>query len=173
MACLASTSSTCTRLPARPCDALPLRASDLRGLYRLGVDGTVGLTDLVEAMHHTIGSRIGFGAASPAGRTSGITGFVYGAVRGTTRVFGHGVDAACGASNPPQRARPARPQREAFVAALNGIWGDHLADTGNPLAIRMALRREGVALDLERDALASADSRARRASCWCWCTACA
>ena len=69
-------------------------ASDLRGLYRLGVDGSVGLTDLVEAMHHTIASRIGFDRASPDGRSSGLTGVVYGAVRGGMRWVGHGVDAA-------------------------------------------------------------------------------
>ena len=42
-----------------PSMALPIHGSDLRGLYRLGVDATVGLVDLVEAMHHTIASRAG------------------------------------------------------------------------------------------------------------------
>src|SRR5690606_13401906 len=31
-------------------------------------------------------------------------------------------------------------EREAFIAALNGVLGDHLAETGNPLALPMALR---------------------------------
>jgi pimeloyl-ACP methyl ester carboxylesterase len=48
-------------------------------------------------------------------------------------------------------------QREALVAALNGVLGDHLAATGNPLAITMALRREGRTLPLDdRAALAAA-----------------
>jgi pimeloyl-ACP methyl ester carboxylesterase len=34
-------------------------------------------------------------------------------------------------------------ERDASVAALNGIWGDHLAETGNPLAIAMQLRVDG------------------------------
>ena len=63
-------------LPARA-GKLPLLASDLRGLLKLGVDATVGVTDIVEAMHHTIGSRSGIVGAAPSGRTSGITGFVY------------------------------------------------------------------------------------------------
>jgi pimeloyl-ACP methyl ester carboxylesterase len=130
--------------------ALRLRPSDLRGLYRLGVDGTVGLTDLVEAMHHTIASRVGMLAPAPAGRTRGITGAVYGAVRGTTRVVGRGVDAALGLLEPRPSGEAGTPQREAFVAALNGVWGDHLAASGNPLAIRMALRTaDGRALDLD------------------------
>src|SRR5690606_39107575 len=48
------------------------------------------------------------------------------------------------------------PAREAMIAALNGVLGDHLAATGNPLAIGMCLRREGKALELERKALGEA-----------------
>ena len=33
------------------------------------------------------------------------------------------------------------PQREAVVAALNGVLGDHVLSTANPLAITMALGR--------------------------------
>jgi pimeloyl-ACP methyl ester carboxylesterase len=48
---------------------------------------------------------------------------------------------------------PALAEREALVAALNGVLGDHLAATDNPLAITMALRRSGQPLPLERYAL--------------------
>jgi hypothetical protein len=140
-----------------PARALPLRPSDLRGLYRLGVDGSVGLTDLVEAMHHTITSRIGFDRALPIGRSSGITGVVYGAVRGGLRGAGHGVDAALRLVEKASRPRPtASPERDAFIAALNGVCGDHLERSGNPLAIHMALGSGGVALPLQREALAQA-----------------
>jgi hypothetical protein len=130
-------------LPEAPPPArLPLQASDLRGLARLGIDGVLGITDLVEAMHHTIASRAPIGGLSPAGRTRGITGFVYRAVRGTTRLVGHAGDALLGAlpsrGLAPNAAR--HPPREALLAALNGVWGDHLADSGNPLAIAMTLR---------------------------------
>ena len=47
-------------------------------------------------------------------------------------------------------------EREAVLAALNGLFGDLLAREQNPLAIRMALRQQGNALRLERDALAEA-----------------
>jgi pimeloyl-ACP methyl ester carboxylesterase len=136
---------------------LPLRPSDLRGLYRLGVDGSVGLTDLVEAMHHTISSRIGFDRAQPIGRSSGLTGAVYGAVRGGMRLSGRGVDAALGlVERAVVPSSGTSPERDAFVAALNGLWGDHLERSANPLAIDMAVRRGGVALPLQREALAQA-----------------
>jgi pimeloyl-ACP methyl ester carboxylesterase len=121
--------------------ALTIRPADLRGLSRLGIDAIVGITDLVESMHHTIASRAGVVGPGPAGRPSGITGFVYRAVRGTTRAVGHGLDAVLAAVTPDSGTSTS--EREAFVAALNGVWGDHLAATGNPLAIRMSLRIGG------------------------------
>jgi hypothetical protein len=132
---------------------LPLHPSDLRGLSRLGVQGVLGLTDVVEAMHHTVLSRPGPLGPRPAGRTRGLTGFVYGAVRGTTRGVGHALDLVCRLL--PAGTTPAGPQREALLAALNGVFGDHLADTGNPLAIPMQLRMGGRPW---REALAAAEA---------------
>ena len=130
--------------PLRKPGAPVLRGTDLRGLHQLGVDAVVGVTDLVEAMHHTIASGAGIVGRAPAGRTRGITGMVYGSVRGTTRVVGRGVDALIAAW--PARRVPDGPSRarDATIAALNGVWGDHLASTGNPLAIGMSLRMGGL-----------------------------
>jgi hypothetical protein len=130
-------------------------SKDLRGAARLAVDATAGLTDLVEAMHQRIASAPGGTAAD--GRTRGITGLVYRSIRGVTQLVGGSVDALLGAVQlllpaDKQAARPG-PQREAFVAALNGVLGDHLAATNNPLATSMSLRHQGQALVLEREAL--------------------
>jgi pimeloyl-ACP methyl ester carboxylesterase len=130
--------------------------SDLRGVGRLAIDATRGVADLVEAMHHTIGrlpAPIGKGTE---GRTGGITGLVYRSVRGVTGLVGGGIDAILGRLVPMLGARDASPPREAIVAALNGVLGDYLAETGNPLAIAMSFRRGGKPLVLERAALAAA-----------------
>ena len=132
----------------------PVQAADLRGLARLGVDAVVGVTDVVEALHHTIVSGAGVVGPAVAGRTEGITGFVYRSVRGTTRVVGKGLDAVLGrlaATAPTER----QPQREAWLAALNGVWGDHLVQTANPLAIAMTLRCQGRALSFAEGTLDS------------------
>src|SRR5712672_3669943 len=71
-----------------------LRVSDVRGFHRLASEATVGLTDLVEAMHHTIARTRGVLVEAPSGRTNGITGLVYKSVRGVTRLVGGGVDGA-------------------------------------------------------------------------------
>jgi pimeloyl-ACP methyl ester carboxylesterase len=139
--------------PAAPAAAFPIRAADLRGLSRLTVDATLGITNLVEAMHHTIARGTFIVGPVPGGRTSGITGLVYGVVRGTTRVVGHGLDAALGALTRVSGEATSTPRREAVLAALNGVWGDHLADSGNPLAIPMQLRIAGQPLGASREAL--------------------
>lgn len=84
-----------------------------------------------------------------------VTGRVYRAVRGVTGAVGGGLDAALGRLAPLVGDVPDGPSREALAAALNGVLGDYLADTVNPLAIDMRLRRDGAALDLSREALAA------------------
>lgn len=121
---------------------------DARGLGRLVVDAAAGIVDVVESMHRTVQRVPGpFGAAVEE-PTRGITGMVYRSVRGGIRLIGEGLDASLVplASLLPEGAHP--PQRENLVCALNGIYGDHLARTGNPLAIGMSLRHAGRELAL-------------------------
>jgi pimeloyl-ACP methyl ester carboxylesterase len=117
--------------------------SDLNGFQRLANDAVVGLTDLVETMHHTIARRTAPLGKPPAGRTAGITGLAYKSVRGVTRLVGFGLDAFLGTLAPLTAKRPSSQRREAAVAVLNGLFGDHLDASGNPLAIDMRMRRDG------------------------------
>jgi hypothetical protein len=130
--------------------------SDLRGASRLAIAATRGLADLVEAMHHNISRAPGILERPPAGRTRGITGLVYRSVHGVTRLVGGSIDAVLGSLAPLLGHVEPSPAREAIVAALNGVLGDHLAETSNPLAIALGFRRHGKALTLERGALAAA-----------------
>lgn len=132
---------------------------ELAGAAQLITDGVVGLTSVVEAMHAGI-------ARAPVGpaplKAGGLSGFVYGCVRGVARVSGGaavGVLRQAGrlGSSPAHGADlPAGARRAAWVSALNGAVGDHLAATGNPLALPMELRHAGLALDLRADALRQA-----------------
>jgi hypothetical protein len=145
---------------ATPRRRLPA-AADVRGAAQLAVDATAGLVDLVEAVHAGIARAPGLPAPAD-GRTRGITGLVYRTVRGVTRLAGGGVDALLGvlatdlAPGDGVRAPDARspaPAREALVAALNGVLGDHLEASGNPLAIALQLRVAGQPLLLQAEAL--------------------
>jgi pimeloyl-ACP methyl ester carboxylesterase len=124
--------------------------SDLRGVTRLAVEATVGVTDLVEKMHHTI--QLGHPplGASRAGNTIGLTGFVYRSIRGVTRLLGKGLDAGMAPVSALLPEQESSAGREAFTSVINGVYGDHLVQTGNPLAIEMDLRHAGQALDFEQ-----------------------
>jgi pimeloyl-ACP methyl ester carboxylesterase len=133
---------------------------DVRGLWQLGIDAGVGITDLVEQMHGTIAAqRAPLGEPHRAG-TQGVTGFVYGSVRGGMHLVGRGVDRALRWLEPNGHAAVV-PRREAALAVANGLWGDHLAASGNPLAIRMSLRVDGRPLGWGPGELAEAFPAAR------------
>jgi len=114
------------------------------------------VTELVEAVHRAVEEAPPPLGAPAAARTRGIAGLVYGSVRGVTRLVGTGVDAALERLAPVLGELPPSPRREALVSALNGVLGDHLEATGNPLAIEMRLRRNGRDLALDAGSLAAA-----------------
>ncbi len=136
-------------------------AADLRGVNRLTIDGIAGVVDLVEAMHHNIASVPGILAKPKRGRTNGITGLVYRSIRGVVGLVGHGLDGLLARLEPLLAERSTWAGRNALLAALNGVLGDYLTASNNPLAITMRLRRGGVPLPKERRALAAAIPRAR------------
>jgi pimeloyl-ACP methyl ester carboxylesterase len=131
-------------------------ADDLRGASRLVIDAVAGITDIVESMHGTIARVKPPLGAVPAPRAPGLAGLVYRSVRGVTRAVGYGLDTALGALSPLLERTGSLPQREALLAALNGVLGDHLAATDNPLAIRMRFRQAGKGVALEPASLCDA-----------------
>ena len=129
--------------------------SDALGLGRLAADAAHGLTGLVEHMHMSILDTPGL-APLGQGLTGGVARLVYRGVRGAFRLSGKGLGAAAALLDTKADERPVSRGREAAVAALNGVVGDHLVETGNPLALKMRFRRDGRPFALERQALAEA-----------------
>lgn len=129
-----------------------LRASDLRAAAQLLTQATRGVATIVEGVHRSVLDAVGLPGGTQPGQTRGLTGLVYRSVHGVTHWVGAGVDAALRQLQPLlEPALPEAPgshQREAVLAALNGVIGDRLAASGNPLAIPMALWHAGQALDL-------------------------
>jgi len=121
-----------------------LRPSDLRGVSRLAVEATAGITDVVEAVHLNIARSPGLFGTPARGAMTGITGLVYRGIRGVTWLVGGGLDAVLGLASlaPAAGDEGSSRGREAWLAALNGVLGDHLAASRNPLAISMGLRRK-------------------------------
>ena len=119
-----------------------LSVSNVRGGVRLITDTTLGVTDVVEAMHATI--------VRPIGRqtqTRGLTGWIYRIVRGTMRRVGRMLDLGLAVAD-GGRGSTESPAGEAVVAALNGAFGERMEAEGNPLATAMHLRHAGQPLEL-------------------------
>jgi hypothetical protein len=129
--------------------------SDLAGVNRLATDVTAELADLAESLHKNITCSPGIRDTPMQERTNAIAGLVYESVRGVTRLVGGTTDVVLTQLMPIREERSS-PEREAVLAALNGMMGDYLAATRNPLAIPMRLRRNGQPLTLERKALSAA-----------------
>ena len=124
-----------------------LRASDIRGIAQLATQATAGVTRIVEGVHQSVWRTVGF-RGNTSGQTSGITGLVYASIHAVTQLLGKGVDTALATLQPSLESAEAGSQkREAFLAALNGILGDHLLASNNPLATPMSLRYRGEALN--------------------------
>src|SRR5262249_23389797 len=128
---------------------------DLGGASRLVIDATRRVTDLVEAMHLTIG-----GGPAILGRplerpTRAITGVVYGAIRGVTKLVGASIELPLAQLAPLVPEGDPGSKRETMLAILNGVLGDYLSETGNPLAIEMQLRQGGHPVQPEQRALQS------------------
>lgn len=122
--------------------------ADFRGVARLVCAATVGVTDIVEQMHRTIQLLPGPVGREATDPTNGIAGLVYRAVRGCTEWIGRGIDAGLRPLQPLLlEADSTAAGRDIHVAALNGVYGDYLARTQNPLAIEMALRHRGRPVD--------------------------
>ena len=132
-----------------PPEARPrhLHLADLHGAGRLLLLGVEALVDQAEVLHLKLRGE----PLAPPG-AGGVAGMVFRRVKSTIRVTGRWI----GGGRPVKTAaRHSTAEREAALAALNGLFGDLLASTGNPLAIRMRLRAHGKPLALTPDALAA------------------
>jgi pimeloyl-ACP methyl ester carboxylesterase len=62
-------------------------------------------------------------------------------------VVGRGIDRSFGPLMALLPDGESTPARDAFLAAVNGVYGDYLVRTGNPLALEMELRLRGRRVD--------------------------
>lgn len=120
-----------------------LHPADLRALSQLLGDAVIGGTDIAEAVHAAIAARLGLRwRPRPAERMGGISGLVYRSIRGITNGIAQGAERVLHHTEPllddPEGSSR---ERDAVVAILNGVIGDYLTATGNPLATPMHLRR--------------------------------
>ena len=123
--------------------------ADLHGVARLALGAIHIVLEQAEALHtRLVGVRV------LRATIGGITGFAFRQVRQTTDAATRWSDIRLARAS--TGAPLSTSEREAVLAAINGLFGDQLAQAGNPLAIPMRLRSRGRALVLEKAALAQA-----------------
>jgi pimeloyl-ACP methyl ester carboxylesterase len=121
-----------------------MRISDMRGIVQLATQATSGVTRIVEGVHQSVWSTMGFPGGNAPGKTRGITGLVYRTVHDVTRLTGKGADTMMAGLQQlfesAESATPGTPRREGFLSVLNGVMGDRLVEDNSPFAIPMSLR---------------------------------
>jgi PGAP1-like protein len=130
-----------------------LRSTDLRGLAKLATQATVNVTKIAEGVTQSVWSTLGAPSDKAKDQTRGITGLVYKSIQGVAQLVGKGTESLLSSLQPlldkidnePQESSP----REAVLAALNGVMGDRLVESDNPLATPMTLRFNNETLNWE------------------------
>ena len=108
-------------------------ATDLRAASKIAVEATTRVTDIVQEMHGNIGGLPARVFSAP----------VYASIRGIAKLVGLSLDVALDKLGPALGESVPSAEREAVVAVLNGVVGDWLHDTKNPLAVITRLRHGG------------------------------
>lgn len=122
--------------------------ADLRGFARMTIDAAGSITDVVEKMHRTVQLRPGPLGDSATDRPGGITGLVYRCVREGIGLAGGTIDAGLSGVSALLPDGEQSPALDAYRSAANGVYGDYLLRTKNPLAIDMSLRHQGRAINI-------------------------
>lgn len=127
--------------------------SDLQGINHLVIDATIGITDLVEAMHKRVVHPPLLPSTPIQNLITNIAGITFKNIRWSTRLIGSGLDKALGQLTPLLKKTKTSNEKEAIRSALNGIVGDYLEIKDNPLQIHMSFRYQSKEITLEADRL--------------------
>jgi hypothetical protein len=124
-----------------------LRTTDLRAATLLATQATTAVISLTEGVHQAVWRTLGVPSGVVDGQTRGITGLVYRGVTGISQWVGRGLVSAMHRLEPLLAQLDAQStetfERAAVIAALNGVMGDRLQASANPLATPMSLRLKG------------------------------
>jgi PGAP1-like protein len=127
------------------------RASDLRAITLLATDATTAVTSMAEGVHQSVWRTLGAPNGATPAQARGLTGLIYKSITGVTQRVGSGVAAALTRLEPLLQRMEGQGEesleRAAMLAALNGVMGDRLQASANPLATPMTLRLQSKALD--------------------------
>jgi pimeloyl-ACP methyl ester carboxylesterase len=120
---------------------MPTRAEELREAVRLAVAATLGVTNVVQKMHHTFA-----GGPEVLGRplesiVKVLTAPAYAGVKWVAQLVGSGLDSVLEQLAPVLGPGGNSTEQDLVIGALNGVVGDFLAERGSTLAIATQFRK--------------------------------
>ena len=138
-----------------------MRKADIEAIGEVAAEALAAGGTLVSDMHEGIAGRpfriLGPMAAPVRIAHDGISRAVHAGVRTALRALpqggAHALALRAGDEAPPVGTRT---PGALVVAALNGVYGNHLATRGNALALDMEVRRHGAPVPITPDGLAAA-----------------
>ena len=110
---------------------------------RLAGQGLGNIVDVVAGMHDAIAQRVESSLPPGASHVAGLQRAHAARVYRTVGVAHRRIPAALGHVAPQDASVHDSAAGRAVLPLLNGLWGDHLAEAGEPLSIRMSLRDGG------------------------------
>ncbi len=138
-----------------------MRRADVEAVGEVAGEALAAGGRLVRDMHEGIAARPfgALGAASAPARAmhDGISHAVYEGVGGGLRAAGRfGVRLAATYADTDDTPLASRPIASLALGALNGLYGNHLVERGNELALGMEIRRRGAEVPADSAGLANA-----------------
>ena len=138
-----------------------MRRTDIEAVGDVAGEALAAGGGLVKSLHEGIAGRpfgvLGAAAAPVRVVHDGVARAVYGGVRGALRTAAHaGAAVAARGAEDAGPALAAGPRSSIALAALNGLYGDHLDARGNGLALGMGFRHHGEDVDPTPAGLAAA-----------------
>jgi pimeloyl-ACP methyl ester carboxylesterase len=143
-----------------------MRREEIAALGELAGEAAAGAARQIHELHTAVAgrvwSRVGPAALPVKLAHDRIARGAYSAASDLTRtVVRASAQAASRAQSPDAPSIERTPAGRVVVSALNGAFGDTLVRRGNPLALRMAVRRHGRDLDIGRSELRRAYPNAK------------
>lgn len=128
----------------------PTNKSRGQGLARLSVDAILAITDIVESVHKRVSPLSSNSVTRDNETLSGISGLVYRNIRNVTEQLGNSIDKPLALISKKLATDSDSASTQALQAALNGVLGDYLVNSENPLAIPMHFRKDGMILNTDQ-----------------------
>lgn len=129
------------------------KESELQGLTHLIVDATIGVTDIVEAMHRQVVHPPFLPSTGIQKLITSIAGITFKIIKWNTKFVGKSISTLLNQLNPLVGKIKDSDKKEVILSVLNGVIGDKLEEKNNPLQLQMEFRVQSKTLKIDVDSL--------------------